>query len=368
MLNRSILTAIIGFLVGCLFYYMADASVVIVLIMGCSGYFVGLILDNADIKHQLDTFHFSNLSTQEIFQSADIPEALIFYSPKENLTTVSIDFQVDTKPQTFRLSVLKNLQEHQFRILEDSSKTMFSLTLDYPECNYPKILSSPNQKEKFHYDIKEHSLDFQNAIQKIIPGLVLSKISHTSPFGDVQIQTFLETSPNPSQFPPPASPSFDRLTRYDRGISHTSLNGASEENQEINESQIMEDLLPGLSSEIKIPDLSPEEVQHLKGSNQRQLEVFLNDNIEVIKEESLEERLASNESETTDNIEIDFSKVDQPVNDSTKEDFNQVIANRIEERTRITLNKETPDLELQKEREEIKKNISEEINTERSPF
>ncbi len=365
MLNRSILIAIIGFLVGCLLYYVADAGVVIVLIMGCTGYFFGLILDNADIKHQLDTSHFSNIpSTQEIFQSDDVPEALLFYASKNNLTTVSIDFQVETKPQTFRLSVLKNLQEHQFRILEDSSKTIFSLTLDYPECNYPKILSSSDQNKEFHYNIQERSLDFQNAVQKIVPGLVLSTSSCPSLFEEKRIHNRLESSPpRSSQLPPPSFPS-NNFVHPSNSSEITDLSeNESKENRDINETQIMEDLFSGSSVEPMVPDLSPEDVQNLKDSNQRQLEVFLNENNE--SEESSDEKIAGSELESTAGIEIDYSKVTQPRGDSIK-DFNQDIINRLEERTIIAINKGTPDLELQKEREEIKKYIDGEATTEES--
>ncbi|MFX0126076.1 MAG: hypothetical protein ACFFAE_20815 [Candidatus Hodarchaeota archaeon] len=371
MLNRSILTAIIGFLVGCLLYYLADVSVVIVLIMGCTGYFFGLILDNADIKHQLDNFHFSNISsTQEIFRSADIPEALIVYSSKENLTTVSIDFQVDTKPQTFRLSVLKNLQEHQFRILEDSSKTIINLTLDYPDWNYPKISSSEKRKE-FHYDIKERSLDFQNAVQKIIPGLVLSIPSHPNLFEDGSLSSRFDGSS--SQLPPPSNSLVQSLNGVKRshpipeGIdlrstlnpTDLSTNESAEEYQGINESQIMEDLFSSSSVESKIPNLSSKDVQHLKDSNQQQLEVFLNegDENDTITSESLDEKAIGKEIEIPDDIQIDYTNVDQPGGSSTivPVDFNQVIISRLEEQTKMALNKIKPDLELEKERDEVKK-------------
>ncbi|MHA2203371.1 MAG: hypothetical protein ACW991_06755, partial [Candidatus Hodarchaeales archaeon] len=64
-------------------------------------------------------------------------------------------------------------------------------------------------------------------------------------------------------------------------------------------------------------------------------------------------------------IKIDYSKVTQPRGDSNK-DFNQDIISRLEERSKIALNKGTPDLELQKEREEIKKYIDGEPTSEQS--
>jgi hypothetical protein len=57
--------------------------------------------------------------------------------------------------------------------------------------------------------------------------------------------------------------------------------------------------------------------------------------------------------------------VTQPRGDSNK-DFNQDIISRLEERSKIALNKGTPDLELQKEREEIKKYIDGEPTSEQS--
>ena len=363
MLNRSILTAIIGFLVGCLFYYVADAGVVIILVMGVSGYFFGLFLDNADVKHHLD--HFSTLSSSdEIFHQSELPEALISYSKRENLTIVSVDFQVETKPQTFRLSVLKNLQDHQFRILEDSNQTIFSLTLDFPEISYPKIIDSPNLQKEFHYNIRERSQDFQNAVQKIVPGLVLSKCNFPDSFSDEIFQDYLGSVPlRPPQLPPRPSTSNSDYGHHDdsegpiRSVQDFDLN----ENQMMSESQIMDDLLAGSSTEPKIPDLSPTEAQRLKDSNQRQLEAFLNenDNSEVQRKEASDDELGGRTFDPTDEIEIDFSKVDQPVNGTTKEDFEQNIISQIEERTRIALNKVTPDLDLQKEREQVKKSIIE---------
>ncbi|MFX1515739.1 MAG: hypothetical protein ACFFC6_05475 [Promethearchaeota archaeon] len=348
MLNRSILTAVIGFLVGCLLYYMSEASVIVVLIMCSVGYFIGLFLDNADIKQQNESYRFSTGSpSQEFFQSADLPDTVISYSSKENLTTVSTDFQVETKPQTFRLSVLKNLQDHQFRIFEDSSNTIFSLTLDFPECNYLKL--SAEHKEELHYNIRERSLDFKNAIQKIIPGLVLSQITQSDRVGQITRQ--YETSPRHSHFPPPSmsNDSFDRPQNGEEWESSHSIHDtlAEEESQEISESHIMEDLLPEEPA-IELPDLSPDEVQQLKGSNQRQLEDFLN------------------ETDETDDIEIDFSKVNQPVNDGTLAEYEKEIIDKLEEKTQLALKKVKPDLDLEKEQEEVKKYITGDITSEKS--
>ena len=344
MLNYSILTAIIGFLVGCLLYYLSDVGVIVLLIMGCTGYILGLFLDNANVKHQFETYHFSNGLSQDIFQPADLPEALILYSSKENLTTVSIDFHVETKPQTFRLSVLKNLQNHQFRISEDSSKTVFSLTLDFPECNYRKL--SSDHKEELHYNIRERSLDFQNAVTKIIPGLVLSVFSQPDRVGDDRSHP--EVSPGPSQFPPPTPPVYNRIQNGDeRESSYSFSDTTSEESKEISESHIMEDLLPEDEPplELKLPDLSPDEVQQLRDSNKRQLDTFLNE---------------------SDEIKIDFSKVDQSVKSETLDDFEEDIINRIEERTQLALGKGKTDLDLKKERDNVRKYISKDATTEES--
>ena len=335
MVNRSILCAIIGFLVGCLLYYLSDVGVIVVLIMGCAGYILGLFLDNADIKHQHETYYFSTgRSSQKIFQPTDLPEALILYSSKENLTTVSTDFQVETKPQTFRLSVLKNLQNHHFRISENSSRTIFSLTLDFPECNYPKL--SPDLREELHYNIRECSLDFQNAVTKIIPGLVLSAILQPDRVGDNLGPHEISLSPSA----PPTYNRYDRIQKVDeRGSRYSLQKTDSEESEEISESHIMEDLLPEdePSMELKLPDLSPDEVQHLRDSNKRQLDAFLNE---------------------SDDIKIDFSKMDQPVRSETLEDFEEDIINRIEEKTKLALSKHNPNLDLKKERDKIKKYIT----------
>ena len=205
MVSRSLLTAIIGFLVGCLFYVAIDPSLTIVLILGGVGYLLGLILDNADVKHQLETSHFSSIPvTQALLQPPDIPEASIIYSPKDNNTSVLIDFLVQAKPQDVRLSVLKNLQENELRLSADPKKNRLSLILDYPDFNSPKI-SSEQQKE-FHFDIHERALDFQNAAQKIIPGLVLSPLKFTEIFTEVDKNMNLGDSSQISPQVPPPSP------------------------------------------------------------------------------------------------------------------------------------------------------------------
>lgn len=283
--------------------------------MGVVGYFIGLILDNAEQK----SLHFSSIPvTQEIFQLADIPEALIMYTPKENLTTVSIDFQVKTKPQEFRLSVLKNLQDYQFRVLEDFSKTIFSLNLDYPECNYPKLASSPQEVAEFRFDIHERSLDFQNAVQKIVPGIVLSKINYPNLYiEDFSSHQITQTS-SPSMIPIESSslnsissskngntsdPShhtstikFDRESVFKELISYPpnpEMGNGSFENlrvshpdfskgeDKIGELEIMEDLFASSASDesndLIIPSSSRKDVQQESNSSQRRFNEFLND-------------------------------------------------------------------------------------------
>ncbi|MHA2246491.1 MAG: hypothetical protein ACXADY_16235 [Candidatus Hodarchaeales archaeon] len=375
MLNRSILTSIIGFLSGCLLYYTSEASVAIVLIMGCVGYFLGLILDNADIKYQLETFHFSSIpSTQEKFQSGDIPEASIIYSAKENLTTVSIVFRVKTKPQDFRLSVIKNLQEYQFCILEDAGKTILSLTLNYPECNYPKLLSSVDQKKEFHFNIRERSLDFRNAVQKIVPGLFLSQVLYPDLYGEEKSQSPLDTSERFPHPPPPSSSSpvnhfpqtsnfseknsnerigplgFPSSSNIDRRLISKELidyppspeletkdqsgiispnherSPPSEEDEEIiKESEIMDDLLQSSPIEPRVPDLSPEDVQQLKNHNKRRLEIFLDKESSESPSPSL---VSAAKLASIDRDELSSDEVNENGEDDNKELINEKIVDR----------------------------------------
>ncbi|MFX1283110.1 MAG: hypothetical protein ACFFB5_05610 [Promethearchaeota archaeon] len=400
MLERSVLTAIIGFLCGCLFYYVTDASVLMVLVLGSVGYFLGLILDNVDIKHQLETFHFTNLpTTQDRFQLDDIPEAIILYSQKENLTTVLINFQVDRKPQDFRLSVLKNLQGHQFRIIEDSGNTILNLTLDYPECNYTQLLSSLNQLKDFHFNIRERSLDFQNAIEKIIPGLVFTPLLSS----DLQREengthdyhgAFLDRSsqsppPSPSNntFPQPPTYTSKKVENRDV-IPHLKINQNNNSQNTIpssprteteskkrhnvmDESKIMEDLLPDSSYDPQIPDLSPEEIHQLRKYNERQLEVFLGENPLETSNLVTADRLASvdqeriNEIKTAergDSVKGDFSNLNHSTKEKTRlNQFDLNIIKRIDEKTKQMTNERNTNLEIQKEIAEAKDDIAEQL-------
>ncbi len=210
MISKNILTTIIGFLFGYLLYSVIDISTILIFLFGGTGYFIGLILDNADRRLQIDKFHFSNIaSSHEVFYSDILPEAVIIYSMFDNITTVLLDYKIDAKPEDYRLSVLKNLQEFDFRVIEDSSKTIFSLNIEFPEFNYSTITNSETELEKFLYDIREQSIDFQGAVQKIIPGLVLSTIERPDIFGD-QNRRVSDTDNFPHSSIPPDSPNGSR--------------------------------------------------------------------------------------------------------------------------------------------------------------
>ncbi|MFX0181883.1 MAG: DUF2273 domain-containing protein [Candidatus Hodarchaeota archaeon] len=318
MIKKSWLTTVIGFLIGCIIYLTIESSTLIVFITGGVGYFLGLILDNADIKNQIETFHFTSIPpTQQLFQVDDIPEALIIYSLKENLTSVMIDFRVETKPQNFRLSVLKNFQDYEFRVIEDADKTIFSLSLEYPEYNYPNLLST-NQTDSLHFDIQERSHDFQKALQKIVPGLVLNPILYPDLFGE-ELDEYLQPSSTPPTKPSSSgtdhkhtiddlrddssttssySYGFNRKTISQELIDYpkpekekTPQNGSeSEKNTDklqkknsIDESEIMNDLLRSSQTlnetitEPKTPNVHPEDVQELKNLNLKSFGVFLNE-------------------------------------------------------------------------------------------
>jgi hypothetical protein len=181
-----------------------------IFLFGGIGYFIGLILDNADRRLQIDKFHFSNIaSSHEVFYSDILPEAVIIYSMFDNITTVLLDYKIDAKPEDYRLSVLKNLQEFDFRVIEDSSKTIFSLNIEFPEFKYSTITNSETELGKFFYDIREQSIDFQRAVQKIIPGLVLSTIERPDIFGD-QNRRVSDTENSPHSSFPSDSPNGSR--------------------------------------------------------------------------------------------------------------------------------------------------------------
>ncbi|MFX0170597.1 MAG: hypothetical protein ACFE9L_01625 [Candidatus Hodarchaeota archaeon] len=330
MIKKSWLTTVIGFLIGCLIYLTIESSTLIVFITGGVGYFLGLILDGADIKNQMETFHFTSITpTLQYFHVDDIPEALIMYSLKENVTSVMIDFKVEIKPQNFRLSVLKNLHNFEFRVIEDANKTIFSLSLEYPECNYPDLLAT-NQIDNIHFDIQEYSHDFQGALQKIVPGLVLSPLHYPDLFGEELDQSLQQSiiispskpscpslsgqNPDSNEFKVDTSIENQDLIDFDektisqemidysnKQLKHktsynlkTSLNSSSDEQNSclsykkddihhksnINESEIMKDLLGTpqsmnkIQSESENTNLSPEDVKNSKISIQGNLMNF----------------------------------------------------------------------------------------------
>ncbi|MFX0084081.1 MAG: DUF2273 domain-containing protein [Candidatus Hodarchaeota archaeon] len=381
--SRCTLTTIIGFLCGFIIY----PSVVFLLLCGGVGYFVGQFLDSIDVKNQLDTFN-SIHATQDIFHPEDIPEAIIIYSRKENLTSVLIDFRVNSKPQDFRLSVLKNLQEFDFRIIEDANKTTFNLILEYPNCNYPKIMTMNDKKEEIHFDIKERSKDFQSALKKIVPGLEIFPSLYPDLYGDINIKEMISPLSIDYKFHPPPSfmnPETDYRSDYfgvNRNDSNTlandnipinfnqnniykelidyppspDMNNGSEfdvtsEKNNINHDTIIGDLIPkgnldNSSIEISVPDLSPDDIKELKDMNARVLKSFLEDensddiSLGLKKANQLEEnhkklpaklQTNSDDIEESKYIKIDYSNVQNYDGDiSPVDEFSTNFVDKIE--------------------------------------
>jgi hypothetical protein len=227
---------IIGFLFGSLLYLTIEPSIYFIFLFGGVGYFIGVIFDSSDYRKQQENLHISSIrTTHEIFHPDELPEGVIIYSSLDNVTSVLLDFQVERKPENYRLSVLKNLQEYDFRVIEDSSKTLFSLCIEYPEFNYPAILNSDIRVKKFLFNIKERSGDFQGAIQKIIPGIILSKVTNPDIFGNscnliFQNQNF-QYSFDPKD-PQPDHTDSDMITLDKEAVP-----------SEISESEILNDLI-----------------------------------------------------------------------------------------------------------------------------
>ena len=314
--TRSLLTSIIGFLIGFIVY----PDTIFLILCGGVGYFVGVLLDNVDVKNQLGSFYFNEVhATQDVFQPDDIPEAVIIYLRKEKKTIVQIDFRVDSKPQDFRLSVLKNFQEFDFRIMEDANKTTFSLLLDYPDCNYPQIALVDEQKTELHFDIRERSKDFQTALQKIVPGLRLTIVPLPDLYREIGIDDSMRSLSTDFKLPP-SSPSSIR-TEFDDSrpsLTHKEVNqmnanevqnnvhreqmnetatsevvvsdpGEISSSNEIDGSTIMDDLLGKTesnqlpisvitpASSPDLPNVSPEDVKQLKDMNAKTLKSFLDD-------------------------------------------------------------------------------------------
>ncbi|MHA1969741.1 MAG: DUF2273 domain-containing protein [Candidatus Hodarchaeales archaeon] len=383
--SRSLLTSLIGFLIGFIIY----PDTIFLFLCGGVGYFVGLLLDNVDVKNQLDLFYFNNVhATQDVFQPDDIPEAVIIYSRKEKKTIVQIDFRVDSKPQDFRLSVLKNFQEFDFRIIEDANKTTFSLLLDYPDCNYPQIELIDEQKTELHFDIRERSKDFQTALQKIVPGLRLTIVAYPDLYREIGIDNSMRSLSTDFQIPP-SSPSSIRPEFDDRRPSLT-VNGINRLNEnevhndtlreqmketttsevvvsepwensssnEIDGSAIMDDLLGNTGSNQSpinvitpasspdFPNMSPKDVDQLKDMNAKTLKSFLDEdnppfpktNLKTANELKNDSPLIINDSEVADQdedsgkVKIDYSSLlDSSEENKTLDDFTTHFVSKLDD-------------------------------------
>jgi len=232
MLTRSLLTTIIGFLIGCILYLIIAPYTTFIFLLGGLGYVIGLILDNSDRKREIETFHFSSIpSTHEIFHCSEVPEAVVIYSAHDNTTSVLLDYKIEAKPENYRLSVLKNLQEFDFRIIEDTSQTIFSLCIEYPEFHYPSLKEIQHRMSEFYYDIKERSNDFQGAIQKLIPGIVITVVQNPDILGNEILNSNNFSSTPPSSFFP-SSPSNNYEDRsFDSERNAEVVTSLSEENE-----------------------------------------------------------------------------------------------------------------------------------------
>ena len=112
MITKSVLTSIIGVLIGYLIYLVIEPNSSFVLIFGGLGYSLGLLLENIDNKTIIEKYHFTNpTASHELFYLNEIPEAVIIYSLHKNSTIVLLDFEIRAKPENYRLTVLKNLKE-----------------------------------------------------------------------------------------------------------------------------------------------------------------------------------------------------------------------------------------------------------------
>ena len=214
-----------------------------------------MIFDNHDFINNQKNFHLTSTPhTHEVFHLVELPESVIIYSSLNNVTTVLLDFQVERKPENYRLSVLKNLQDYDFRVIEDSSKTIFTLCIEYPEFNYPTILNSDIKVRKFLYDIKERSIDFQGAIQKMIPGIVLSKVIHPDIFGNTSNRS-LQNQNSYDSFDPKAP-----QTENAENTMFTLDNEA--ESSEISEIDIIDDLkgVNNLTNHSTLKETSDKEI------------------------------------------------------------------------------------------------------------
>ena len=391
--NRSILTTIIGFLIGCVLYLSFDQSTVYLFLFGGIGYLIGLYLDGVDRKNQIDKYHFTSLNpTEMVFTVTTIPEALIIYSKHRNRTTVLLEYEIKTKPQNFRLSILKNFQEFDFEVTEDSSGTGFVLPIYYPNLNYPSLLLKNTQLNEFLFDIRERGLDFQSAIQKVVPGLLLTPLERSNPY---TIMTEKQDYTFSKIFSPPYMKSIDQNSHQKENTPQSStekrqplsesgdLNSSeltdypnqssmgqdirtediildeesSTEPVSVNEDKILNDLLSrensmmNTSSLPAIPDLTSDEAVKLKGSNNKRFIEFLNNETESevneITSSSLKDPLFADKDDneenytikdrdqenTSDNsIKIDYSSLESSDRMDGWQEFNQSILSKIEPR------------------------------------
>ncbi|MHA1214399.1 MAG: hypothetical protein ACTSPG_03840 [Candidatus Hodarchaeales archaeon] len=337
MQTNTIFTLIIGFLFGAVLYLsIVELEILIVFITTGVGYFVGEILDAIEDKHQKEKLSFSNMAvSQEIYHLDDLPEALIIYSVQERRTIVRIDFRVDAKPQNFRLSVLKNLQNFKFRVIEDAKKTIFSLTLDFIDYNYPMILEDSSKKEEFHLAIKERALDFRTAITKIIPGLVLTPMSNNTFLG---INESTDFSPKPSLHNPPHSKNEDKFLPVEKD----NIEQVQSE-KEIDENIIFEDLVPVETQKPRTheeKDIGQQNtVMNTPNENFEPKKSFLSESkIEELGNKQLlvvqDEEPGSDDEQVNDTLSIDYTEViNSDVEGKEPEnDFNLFFTGQIDEK------------------------------------
>jgi hypothetical protein len=393
MVTRSILTTIIGFLIGWILYLIVKPYITFIFLFGGLGYIIGLLLDTNDRKRQLDAFHpTSILSTHEIFHSDQLPEAVVIYSSINNTTSVLLDYRIEAKPENYRLSVLKNLQDFDFRIIEDTSQTFFSLCIEYPEFNYPSIKNMHSERTKFFYDIEERSNDFRGAVRKLIPGIVINAVQNPDIFGNETKKgdnsytsppyPFFTASPKNSSILSPGkkikglnsvSTSEENNFELESEASESSPPSQLIKNSNINEEKIMDDLnqasSPNNEEEVgtseNLPDIeinegffqrnsrnSPKIDSSTKKSSiltAKQIEESQNN---IITYEKNEETVLIPESQSidpkdekkyTDRI-IDYSSLDNsssmPMDEVGKGIFNRIDKALTEHRERFSKNKE----------------------------
>ncbi|MFW9779238.1 MAG: hypothetical protein ACFFE8_10325 [Candidatus Heimdallarchaeota archaeon] len=293
--SRSVLVAVIGFLLGWLLTLYLSLPSLITLILGGIGYVIGLFLDYADTQSQISTFHFTNLNGN--IQAYPLQDSRIHYSPIENVTKVLLFFEVKRKPENFRLGVLKNFADFEYSISEDDSRTLLTVFLEYPEYNYLREQGSLHH-ERFLFDIEQKGTEFIAAVDKIIPGTILRRIYYPSQQGAEEDWHTYGSShgdhPSSGSGTPAAKPGSSFPPTDTRPVTNppTHLNNlisvmAQPEDRtemppsnlstpnSVNESTIMDDLL----GEPSTPTLPPEEIANLQDSNIRALEAFLNEEL-----------------------------------------------------------------------------------------